>query len=583
MKVELRHQNQIVTAATVMHDQMTSSQITQIDYLKELNFTIIPSIINDEVSLRGKIATDGVIFDTIISLPKQVPPSYPTFYLVDSGLELLEPHIERPYPYELSKNTKKNIVCRTCIREEQNKSYSSNPVDLLHYLYKDFVELCTKIARKEFDSKAEIFKEFDSYWPNTIEIYWDIQGIPMDASLYEQVTVQYKSEDNVKLYIVTDRPKNVIDFANKNGWNYKKEKSVYFDIENEMPIPLPYTYGDLVKLLKQTDKFEQFKKLEKRITSQLFFIGFNLESGEKHFVGVWMNAIPVNGKIKKHSKVTGIMHSPLHKANHFLGGHVESIDYNRLMLRGGNKVNAELSSKQKKIAIVGCGSVGSTIAFKLSKSGIRNFVLIDPEKLKAANIGRHQLGMSYVGDNKALALSKHLESQFIGLNAIPSGNKVEFSDTINLLQNVDLIITAIGSDAPAVEPWLADKVSKGLLPQILTCWLEADGISGHALSIKKGDKLNFDQTCDTLNILNREYAASLLETEVGCNSTYMPYGFLDADIHINHIASFALSLLKDTNKKALSSFGNIDPYIKWLVKDVQAWTVMEYEYEALSL
>ncbi len=581
--MERRHQNQIVAAVTAMHDEMTSSQLAQIEYLKELNFTIITSIIDDEVSLRGTIAIDGVIFDTIINLPKQVPPSYPTFYLVDSGLELCEPHIERPHPYELSKNSKRNIVCRTCIREEQDKSYSSSPVDLLHYLYRDFVGLCSKIARKEFDSKAEIFKEFDSYWPNSIEIYWDIQGIPIDGSLYDQVTVQYKSKENVKLYLVTDRSEDVNDFANKNGWSYKKEKSVYFDIENKMPIPLPYTYGDLVKLLKQTGKYEQFKKLGKQITSQLFFIGFNLESGEKHFVGVWMNPLPINGKTKKNSKVTGIMHSPLHQVNTFLGGHVESIDYSRLMHRGGSKVNAELSSKQKKVAIVGCGSVGSTIAFKLSKSGIRNFVLIDPEKLKAANIGRHQLGMSYVGDNKALALSKHIESQFIGLKAIPSDNKVESSDTINLLHDVDLIITAIGSDAPAVEPWLADKVSKGFLPQMLTCWLEADGISGHALSVKEGDKFNFNKTCDTLNILDIEHAASLLETEVGCNSTYMPYGFLDADVHINHMASFALSLLKDTDKKAMSSFANIEPYKEWIDKDVHAWTSMEYKYEALSL
>jgi hypothetical protein len=86
---------------------MTSSQISQVEYLKELDFAIIPPIIPNEISLRGKIATDSVIFDTICSLPEQVPPSYPTFYLVDSGLELKEPHIERPHLYDLNKNGKK--------------------------------------------------------------------------------------------------------------------------------------------------------------------------------------------------------------------------------------------------------------------------------------------------------------------------------------------------------------------------------------------------------------------------------------------------------------------------------------------
>jgi hypothetical protein len=246
-------------------------------------------------------------------------------------------------------------------------------------------------------------------------------------------------------------------------------------------------------------------------------------------------------------------------------------------------MNAELSSKEKKIAIVGCGSIGSTIAFKLSKSGIRDFVLIDPERLKVSNIGRHQLGMSYVGDNKAIALSKYLESQFIGLKAISSANKVESPDAIDLLSDVDLIITAIGSDAPAVEPWLSDKACKGLIPQMLTCWLEANGISGHALSTKEGNNFNFDKTCNALNILDDDYAASLLEEEVGCNSTYMPYGFLDADIHINHMASFALSLLDNTEKKAMSSFGNLQPYKRWIKMDFQPYTIVEYNNETLPL
>ncbi len=566
-----------------MHNGMTSSQISQVDYLKELDFTIISPIIDNEISLRGKIATDGVIFDTICSLPKKSPPSYPTFYLVDSGLELTEPHIERPHLHDLNKNGKKNVVCRACIREEQDKFYSSNPVEILHYLYKDFVGLCSKIVCKEFGSRDEIFKEFDSYWPNNIDICWDVQGMPMDCTLYEQITLQYNSKDPVTLYILTDRVDIVTDFANKNGWLYKKGKSIYIDIEDEMPIPLPYTYGDLVKLLKKTNKFEQFKKLEKHTTSQLFFIGFNLPNGEKHFVGAWMNALPIKGKRKKSNKVSGIMHSPLHQISYFLGGHVESINYNRLMQRGGNKMNAKLSSKQKKVAIVGCGSIGSTIAFKLSKSGIRDFVLVDPERLKVSNIGRHQLGMSHVGDSKAIALSKYLEAQFIGLTATPYNSKVELLDIIKLFSDVDFIITAIGSDAPAVEPWLANQVQKGLIPQMITCWLEANGISGHALFTNKDSSFDFDKACSALNILDKNYAASLLEEEVGCNSTYMPYSFLDADIHINHMASFTLSLLGNIEKKAMSSFGNIQPYKRWIKMDLQPYTIVEHDNETFPL
>jgi hypothetical protein len=48
-----------------------------------------------------------------------------------------------------------------------------------------------------------------------------------------------------------------------------------------------------------------------------------------------------------------------------------------------------------KIAIIGCGSIGAAVAMLLAQSGIGSFVLIDPERLAWANIGRHPLGAGY--------------------------------------------------------------------------------------------------------------------------------------------------------------------------------------------
>jgi len=80
------------------------------------------------------------------------------------------------------------------------------------------------MACKEFDSRNEIFKEFNSYWPNNIDIYWDVQRIPIDCTLYEQITLRYNSKDTVTLYMLTDRADVITDFASKNGWIFKKKK-----------------------------------------------------------------------------------------------------------------------------------------------------------------------------------------------------------------------------------------------------------------------------------------------------------------------------------------------------------------------
>jgi molybdopterin/thiamine biosynthesis adenylyltransferase len=44
----------------------------------------------------------------------------------------------------------------------------------------------------------------------------------------------------------------------------------------------------------------------------------------------------------------------------------------------------------KKILLVGCGSVGSTIASELARAGVGHFILADPDILEPANVSRHQ-------------------------------------------------------------------------------------------------------------------------------------------------------------------------------------------------
>ena len=55
----------------------------------------------------------------------------------------------------------------------------------------------------------------------------------------------------------------------------------------------------------------------------------------------------------------------------------------------------------KKVLLVGCGSVGSTMAMELVRAGIGSIVLVDPDVLEAANICRHQAGLQHLGRRKA--------------------------------------------------------------------------------------------------------------------------------------------------------------------------------------
>ncbi|WP_422911805.1 ThiF family adenylyltransferase [Pseudomonas sp. MAC6] len=54
-----------------------------------------------------------------------------------------------------------------------------------------------------------------------------------------------------------------------------------------------------------------------------------------------------------------------------------------------------------RVVCVGVGSLGSTVALQLARSGVGHLTLIDPDHLVSANLGRHVLGADDLGLPKA--------------------------------------------------------------------------------------------------------------------------------------------------------------------------------------
>ena len=65
--------------------------------------------------------------------------------------------------------------------------------------------------------------------------------------------------------------------------------------------------------------------------------------------------------------------------------------------------------KASRVAIVGCGSVGSKVAVQLARSGVASFVLVDGDVLSAGNLVRNELDWRSVGVHKAPALGARLK------------------------------------------------------------------------------------------------------------------------------------------------------------------------------
>jgi hypothetical protein len=63
----------------------------------------------------------------------------------------------------------------------------------------------------------------------------------------------------------------------------------------------------------------------------------------------------------------------------------------------------------KRVAVLGCGSLGSQVVELLARAGVGRLEVVDPQTLESENVARHLLGLASVGAGKAAAVCAHVE------------------------------------------------------------------------------------------------------------------------------------------------------------------------------
>ena len=61
-----------------------------------------------------------------------------------------------------------------------------------------------------------------------------------------------------------------------------------------------------------------------------------------------------------------------------------------------------------RVGIAGCGGIGSNVAWMLARAGIRDFVLVDFDRIEASNLNRQFFFARQIGQPKAAALAENL-------------------------------------------------------------------------------------------------------------------------------------------------------------------------------
>jgi molybdopterin/thiamine biosynthesis adenylyltransferase len=186
-----------------------------------------------------------------------------------------------------------------------------------------------------------------------------------------------------------------------------------------------------------------------------------------------------------------------------------------------------------RLAIVGCGAVGSQIAVASAASGARSLVLIDGQSLVVENTYRHALGNSDVGIPKVIALQKHIGCRFPHTHVDATASRLEsaLDKQPDLLSNVDFMIVALGDET--IERRLNQIL--GASTMRIHTWIEPSGLGGHCLLVPGNEHKGCYECMFAHDIdLGIGNMASLCargqqfrRTIGGCAGTFTPFGYAD--------------------------------------------------------
>lgn len=138
----------------------------------------------------------------------------------------------------------------------------------------------------------------------------------------------------------------------------------------------------------------------------------------------------------------------------------------------------------RRVALVGCGTIGGHLAKFLAQSGAGTgggrLDLIDSETLMPANLGRHWLPARWMACSKALACAAEIQATFRG--SVVKGHPEDALLVPEVLDGAELVIDATGEQPLSAA--LNDKaVRRGDGAALLLVWLRGMGAAAQALLV----------------------------------------------------------------------------------------------------
>jgi molybdopterin/thiamine biosynthesis adenylyltransferase len=241
----------------------------------------------------------------------------------------------------------------------------------------------------------------------------------------------------------------------------------------------------------------------------------------------------------------GIICSGVREAHPLAGGtipiSITSVKLSRrdrplVLSRGG----ADMDLHDKRILIVGCGSIGGFLGVELARAGVGRLMLVDHDQFEHENLFRHVLGMKHLYKNKAESLKEYITENipYMEVNALPKRIEEALKDEEIDFSRLDATVVALGDSPTELYLNRLAQSEKDSFPPFIFTWVEAYGIGGHVQVSNNGPTKKSEGGCleclytslpgDRSGLHCRAAFAQagqkFGQNISGCSGLFMPYG-----------------------------------------------------------
>ena len=202
-------------------------------------------------------------------------------------------------------------------------------------------------------------------------------------------------------------------------------------------------------------------------------------------------------------------------------------DYHYLCEQIGN----DIGLMNKRIMLIGAGSLGSYVAFELVKNGANHLSIYDSDTLEEENVLRWSYGGLGKGRKKVQVIKMLLEFLHSEIRIDAHDKYMDSLALIGELTDIDMIIVTIGNSDDQLDFNRALKKAGCSIP-VLYIWLEAGGNYSHILYVDYQKRGCYEclYTDSNGNIVNNRAIKSINDDSAnavirnGCGGTRAAYG-----------------------------------------------------------